>query len=1002
MPCNLCKKSFVFNQEYMKKKLISALILGAGKTNNINNIEKITKNINSLFWQKNSFLNNGIANINFIGGYKFNIIDKTDNDINFIYNKNWRKNILESLKKFHFKNETIINYSDTLHDFNTIKKIYDSRAKLTICVDSNWLSRYKYRNWKDKKNSERYCPKDKIFFKNSNNFQNKKEFAGLIKISTEIIPIFNHIIYDKKIKNFPELLNSLIKIEKSVRFIDVKGNWCEFNSTEDKKNFFLKSKHETVFRVSKSIPEIKFLNQISINKNDWMLNKKDILEEITLKFKKKVIVRSSSLLEDKDSASNAGKYLSIGNILSKDIKSIKSCIDKVFKSYNVVNPLDVVFIQDFIENVDISGVLFTRTLDTNLPYYVCNYDDETGLTDTITSGSIKKTKTFYSLKNKIDFVEDKKLKKLLLVANKIEQLTSQENLDIEFAIKKDHIFIFQARFLFIKKKMMTDKSYYRLAEKNHKNLINYFKKVKTISKHSAILSNMSDWNPAEILGLKPNNLATSLYKELITNKVWHIQRKNIGNFSINQPLMININGRNFINSTYSMMSFLPKKIGAPLRKRIIDHSINNLKNKNFLHDKIEFKIIKTCYDLNFDNDIKEKYSFLTNNEIKFLKNEFIKTTINSFKIETNATSKLNNLDNQWNKIKKMKIGNLQKITKIIPILKKYGTLTFANSARAGFISISILKSLIQKKIINKKEFNNFMFSVNTISKEYLNDLYLLKNMQIEKKKFINKYGHLRPGTYNINSEKYADLNLEEIIRNSKIKKKKLEYYNFSKSIILKIQKIFKKDKFDYDATNIVSLLKIGIKNREYTKFIFSKVLSEVLDLLKEYSLKNKFKLNEFCNLELKTILNENNKYKLRKKINIQNKLNYFNNVLLLPEVIVEPNNIYNFTIFETKGNFVTEIKINSKIYYLENNINDAKLNNKIIIIESADPGYDWIFGHKIKGLITKYGGANSHMTIRCAELNIPAAIGVGEDIFNNIKKSVRITLDCKNQIITYD
>ena len=124
-----------------------------------------------------------------------------------------------------------------------------------------------------------------------------------------------------------------------------------------------------------------------------MLNKKDILEEITLKFKKKVIVRSSSLLEDKDSASNAGKYLSIGNILSKDIKSIKSCIDKVFKSYNVVNPLDVVFIQDFIENVDISGVLFTRTLDTNLPYYVCNYDDETGLTDTITSGSIKKTKT---------------------------------------------------------------------------------------------------------------------------------------------------------------------------------------------------------------------------------------------------------------------------------------------------------------------------------------------------------------------------------------------------------------------------------------------------------------------------------------------------------------------------------------------------------------------------------------------------------------------------------
>ena len=40
---------------------------------------------------------------------------------------------------------------------------------------------------------------------------------------------------------------------------------------------------------------------------------------------------------------------------------------------------------------------------------------------------------------------------------------------------------------------------------------------------------------------------------------------------------------------------------------------------------------------------------------------------------------------------------------------------------------------------------------------------------------------------------------------------------------------------------------------------------------------------------------------------------------------------------------------------------------------------------KIKGLITKYGGVNSHMAIRCAELSVPAAIGVGEVIYNKIK-----------------
>ena len=31
-------------------------------------------------------------------------------------------------------------------------------------------------------------------------------------------------------------------------------------------------------------------------------------------------------------------------------------------------------------------------------------------------------------------------------------------------------------------------------------------------------------------------------------------------------------------------------------------------------------------------------------------------------------------------------------------------------------------------------------------------------------------------------------------------------------------------------------------------------------------------------------------------------------------------------------------------------------NNKIILIENADPGFDWLFNFNIKGLITKFGG----------------------------------------------
>ena len=41
-------------------------------------------------------------------------------------------------------------------------------------------------------------------------------------------------------------------------------------------------------------------------------------------------------------------------------------------------------------------------------------------------------------------------------------------------------------------------------------------------------STMTDWNPAEILGIKPKPLATSLYQKLITNEVWSESRLSLG------------------------------------------------------------------------------------------------------------------------------------------------------------------------------------------------------------------------------------------------------------------------------------------------------------------------------------------------------------------------------------------------------------------------------------------------------------------------------------------
>ena len=71
----------------------------------------------------------------------------------------------------------------------------------------------------------------------------------------------------------------------------------------------------------------------------------------------------------------------------------------------------------------------------------------------------------------------------------------------------------------------------------------------------------------------------------------------------------------------------------------------------------------------------------------------------------------------------------------------------------------------------------------------------------------------------------------------------------------------------------------------------------------------------------------------------------------------------------------------------------------IVCIENADPGYDWIFTKGISGLITKFGGANSHMAIRCGELGIPAAIGCGEELFARLSAGGAVILDCSNHAV---
>ena len=125
----------------------------------------------------------------------------------------------------------------------------------------------------------------------------------------------------------------------------------------------------------------------------------------------------------------------------------------------------------------------------------------------------------------------------------------------------------------------------------------------------------------------------------------------------------------------------------------------------------------------------------------------------------------------------------------------------------------------------------------------------------------------------------------------------------------------------------------------------------------------------------------------------------FNTQIELPAVIVNEKDFNFIKIEQMRPNFITDKIVNGEIANLEENKN-ADIEGKIVVIDKADPGYDWIFTKNIKGLITKYGGVASHMAIRCSEFGLPAAIGCGEKIYQEVSSAQNITLNCKDGKIT--
>lgn len=983
-------------------------LLGAGRPANGNKpsaLKYIAQNTKAMDWQLHGFESVVDSKaIHFLGGYHVDEVKDNYPHLNISVVPDWEeKNVLQTLLNAPFSNKPVfITYSDTIFRNNVINNISRIDKDVVFGVDSNWKKRFNSRSENDIEAAE-------VLTLNGQDV----EFTGLVKFSSAAAFLISELNELDIGKNLIDLIDYLQDKGLTIEHFDVGNDWAEFNSQDDIAHFILGTKAETLARLEPVVTKSHIGRQVSFSTSEWEDNSYSILDVICKEFSdQKLVVRSSSKGEDNWFSSNAGGFESLLNIDVNIHDDVRNAIVTVIKSYgDKSNEEDQVLVQEFLSSVKLSGVIFTCGLESGSPYYRLNFDDKTSSTESVTAGTHSDLRTVIVNKFKPDDISTvaPELMPVMEAVQELEKLLGYDKLDIEFAIdEKNVVHIFQVRPVTVSHVgLEVDVEEVKLSLNDSLNRFKTQQFSQTlIYGDKSVFANMPDWNPAEIIGTRPKPLAFSLYRQLITNDIWAQQRAEFGYRDVRPyPLIVSFSGQPYVDARASLNSFIPKTLPEDCAERIAKAYINMLADNPQFHDKIEFEIAFTIWTPDFKNEAPKRLIPYGVKQADIQKLEVALRSLTSnalVRLSTDIAS-INKLSSSNFDSEQHKTLTLDKIYSLIYDCKRYGTLAFSHAARAGFVATTFLKSLVSTNVLTDNRRLQFLKSFDTVAGVFEKDKYKYGCGKLSLEDIINKYGHLRPGTYEITTSAYWENPQQYIISNIDGEQPSLESeFVFTKQEINGIKAILSELETEVSPAEFTNYLKEATQAREFVKFEFTRHLSKSLDLCILFGKESGISRDDLSYLEFNDIeqlkLNIFSVDMIKALIKIRKQKYNVTCSIELPPLIKSEHDFYCFERFASQPNFVTIERVEGTVKRLDNDSLD-ELKGVVVMIPQADPGYDWLFGHDIGGLITQYGGANSHMAIRAAEIGLPAAIGVGEKLYEKMSTMNRIELDCANQII---
>lgn len=976
-----------------------------------------------LDWLLDAFAALGKVEFHFVGGYRLEEVVARYPNIYFSVNPDWKRSgAVGSLLSapLDAARTTYVCYSDTVFSPEVVSALEATAADIALCIDRQWRVRYEGRSAEDLVRAE------KIALRLDGPIELGRridpavadgELVGVFRFSARAITAVKELGRELAGVDFgrsdmPHLISLLASRGLSVAMVENPGRWAELNAPQDLARFVLGTKAETLERLRPLVQASRIGEQIRFTAQEWRCDGAAVIAAIQQKFgATSVVVRSSAQSEDSWLSSNAGGYESVLNVPTQDTAGITEAVARVIASYGRGDPQDQVLVQAMLRGVLLSGVAFTRTLTHGAPYYVINYDDSSSRTDSVTSGDGQKLRTLFIQRSCLSGLHrlDPRIAPVLDAIVELEELVGHTSLDIEFALDCDGIVhVLQLRPIAVHHGLSTvSDEHVKLALAQSAVWFSGAReRGSRLLGERTLFGVMSDWNPAEIVGTKPRRLAMSLYRHLITDEVWASQRAEYGYRDVRPcPLIVSFAGHPYVDIRASFNSFVPAALDEGIATRLVEHYLQRLAQRPELHDKVEFEVAFTCLTFDFEERAREQLvpAGFSDADMAALRSSLREVTREGIARVESDYAVIAELDHRYERLLQRRLAPLDLAFELFEDCRRFGTLPFAHLARSAFVAVSLLRSLERVGVTTSQDSSAFMGSLASVTRAFELDGARVHAGELGRDAFTARYGHLRPGTYEITSDAYADDPLRYLEPMIKSHASAGQPYAWSPDARTRIEALLRQHGLEADVDVFERFLRRAIEGREYAKFMFSRNLSAGLTALATVGAHHGLDREAVSHLDIADL------YKLRVGAHPTDVAAWLaaraeegvaehelTRAIELPPLIATADEFVCFERPASEPNFVSQGRVAAEVAVLADGVTSisVELRGKVVAIPRADPGYDWLFAHGIGGLVTQYGGANSHMAIRAAELGLPAAIGVGEAMFERLAAARLVVLDC--------